>query len=220
MDNSPHQPWPGDDEPAETPQDSDEEHQNQDAGAAMEQIRRDMHKVAREFADGTISRAQFNAIYAHYSEKRTIIEKLLERNPETDAWRAAAATGRTTFLRNRYEAKPVFLLVFAHGATKPLMMGGKQPPNTAQHIYALLKAIWAAKEQKVGVARKALDNGLWVVLAIGEHAFTMVIFLMQPSITQVNRVRDLHDDFERANQYALERGLPADRMVFTQRSLL
>ena len=223
MDNPPHQPWTDDDDSGDISENAVPElHPNEDAGEALDQIRRDMHKIAREFADGAISRAQFNAMYAHYSEKRTIIEKLLERNPETDAWRAAAAAGKTTFLRNRYEAHPMFYLVFAHGGRKPLLIGGRQPPNTAQHIYALLKAIWAMSEaeRKIGVARKALDNGLWVVLAIGEHAFTLVIYALQPSLTQVNRVRDLHDDFERANRFAFERRLPPDRMVFTQRSLL
>ena len=195
--------------------------QNKDeAQTALDDIRRNMNQVAREFAEGKISRTQFDAIYAHYSEKRAIVERLLERNPDSDVWRAAAASGKTNFLRSHYEARPLYYLVFRHDEREPLLADGKQPPGTGEAIYSVLKSLWSADERKTGVVRKKMDNGLWLVLALGAHAFTLVLFFQQPSITQINRVRDLHEDFERANQRALARGLPAGRMVFTQRSLL
>jgi hypothetical protein len=49
----------------------------------------------------------------------------------------------------------------------------------------------------------------------------MVMFMLEPSTVQLNRVRDLHADFERANRSALERSTKTfDRMVFPQRALV
>lgn len=193
---------------------------NHNPDEALKEIRQNMKRIAREYADGAISRTQFNALYAHYSEKRTIIEKLLERVPNSDAWKAAARPGQTTFLRQRYTAKPVYYLVFAHGNRYPLSREGHLPPGSTQAIYDLLQTLWQMKNKKVGVARKQMKNGAWIVLALVELAYTIVVFSLQPSLVQIELVRDLHNDFEQANYHALKRGLSSDRMVFTQRALL
>ncbi|RMG84388.1 MAG: hypothetical protein D6712_11355, partial [Chloroflexi bacterium] len=44
---------------------------NHSPDEALKEIRQNMRRIAQEYADGAISRAQFNALYAHYSEKRT-----------------------------------------------------------------------------------------------------------------------------------------------------
>jgi hypothetical protein len=73
---------------------------------------------------------------------------------------------------------------------------------------------------RIGLARKDMGNGRWMILATGEHAVTLTLFLLEPSIAQANLVRDLHADFERANRRALERGTRSlDRFVFPQRAL-
>ena len=47
------------------------------------------------------------------------------------------------------------------------------------------------------------------------------MFSLEPSIAQARLVRDLHADFERANQAALARGwIVPERMVFPQRALV
>src|SRR3954463_3466970 len=55
--------------------------------AALNTLRGKMELVSDEFAQGKINRAQFNAVYKRYSEQRTIIERLLERNPDSEAWK-------------------------------------------------------------------------------------------------------------------------------------
>ena len=59
--------------------------------SALDQIKDKLLHITSEYSAGHLSVIQFNAMYRHYMEKRTIIEKLLERNPDTDAWRAASA---------------------------------------------------------------------------------------------------------------------------------
>ncbi len=188
--------------------------------AALELLRRKMEIVASEFGEGKINRAQFNAMYGRYGEQRTIIETLLKRNPENPAWKQAAAPGHTSFLRHHFESRLVYFLVYQHNIPAPLMMGGKQQANMDQ-ISTVLQALWSMnKRPKIGLARKEMGSGQWLVLALGEYAVTLAMFMLEPSVAQATLVRDLHNDFERANRRALSNGTRSlDRFVFPQRAL-
>lgn len=188
--------------------------------AALELLRRKMEFVANEFGEGKINRAQFNAIYGRYGEQRTIIETLLKRNPENPAWKQAAAPGHTSFLRQHFESRLAYYLVYQHNMATPLMMGGKQQANMDQ-ISTVLQSLWQmSKRPKIGLARKDMGGGQWLVLALGEFAVTLAMFMLEPSVAQATLVRDLHNDFERANRRSLSRGTRSlDRFVFPQRAL-
>jgi hypothetical protein len=91
-----------------------------------------------------------------------------------------------------------------------------------EHIEPVIKQLWGMKNRPVGgVARKAIGNNLWLVVATGSYSVTLVMFMLEPSLAQAQIVRDLHADFERANLSSLSRGTAwLDRMVFPQRSLV
>lgn len=191
-----------------------------DPQAALEALRRKMEMVANEFSLGKLNRAQFNAIYGRYSEQRAIIQRLIERDPENPAWKQAAAPGHTSFLRQHFEARLMFYLVYQHNIPTPLMMGGQQQPNMDQ-ISMVLKSLWGMSNRpKAGLARKEMRDGQWLVLALGEYALTLAMFQLEPSAAQAGLVRDLHSDFERANRKSLSVGTRSlDRFVFPQRAL-
>ncbi len=190
------------------------------AEETLEHIRRKMEMVASEFSEGKINRAQFNAVYGHYGEQRIIIERLIERNPGTNAWRRVASPGRTDFLRNHFEAHPVYFIVFQHQRRDPLATGGEQPDGSTQAILRAIKHLWSLDDiPENGLARQEIDENHCLVLANGKLAVTIVIYALQPAQAQIHIVRDLHTDFERANRLSLQRNLPADMMVFPQRSL-
>jgi len=86
----------------------------------------------------------------------------------------------------------------------------------------VLQMVWKMPNRpKVGLGRRQFPSGNWMLLATGEHAATAVIFTLEPSAAQARLVRDLHADFERANQAALARGwIVQERMVFPQRALV
>ncbi len=217
----PHIPSPAEEMAVEPPADTpDISEPLANPQAALDNLREKMEAVANEFAQGRINRAQFNAIYGRYSEQRTIIERLVQRNPNNEAWKHAAAPGHTSFLREHFEARLQFYLVYQHLLTVPLMMGGKQQPNMEQ-ISQVLNGLWNMNNRpKIGLARKEMGGGSWLVLALGEFAVTLAMFMLEPSTMQMNLVRDLHADFERANRSALERGTRSlDRFVFPQRAL-
>ncbi len=192
----------------------------EDPKTTLDHIREKMERVAGEFAAGKINRPQFNAIYAHYSEQRLIIERLIQRNPTNDAWKQVARLGRTNFLREHFEAVPLYFLVFRHHERQPLLTGGTLPPDSLTHIVQTLKQLWLMPQLPTAkVARKPINDGRWLVLSPGEHTVTLAIFSLQPSNLQADLILDLHHDFERANRISLQRRLSIERMVFPQRSL-
>jgi hypothetical protein len=205
---------------AQSPEDADSDKLPENPQAALTLLRRKMEQIALEFSHGTINRVQFNAIYGRYGEQRAIIEKLIQRDPNSPAWKQAAAPGHTTFLRQHFEARLIYYVVYQHNKPTALIMGGKQQPNIEQ-INTVLTALWGMTNRpKVGLARKSMGNGYWLVLALGEYAVTLAMYHLEPSVAQTNLVRDLHNDFERANKMALSSGTRSlDRFVFPQRAL-
>lgn len=190
--------------------------------SALHTLRQKMEQIADEFASGSINRAQFNALYRRYSEQRLIIERLMRRNPDTEAWRQVIGTrGHTTFLRSHFEAQPLYYATYIHDQTEPIHKGGS-PLSDDTFVVKIVQAVWQLSDRpKVGVGRRPLPGGEWLILAVGEYAITAVIFSLEPSLTQARLVRDLHLDFERANLAMLERHwLDADHLVFPQRALL
>lgn len=175
-----------------------------------------------EYAKGLINRVQFYALYQRYNEQRAIIEKLMLRDPDSEAWRQVVSNrGQTGFLRARLEAQPLSYSIHAAEQPAPLLPGGAPPLRTVFPADAALKAVWAMPNRPaIGLGRKALANDYWLVMAIGGRAATLIIYSLEPSKTQARLLRDLHLDFERANQMALERGwLAPERLVFPQRAL-
>jgi len=192
-----------------------------DPQKALDHIREKMESVAEEFAQGRLNRAQFNAIYGHYGEQRSIIELLTERNPDTDAWKQVARPGRTTFLRSHFEARPTYYIIFRHRIQKPLYHDGEHPNDNIKHIVGGLRQLWSLKEiPNKGLARKEIDANKWMVMAVGQYSTTIVVFSLQPSNAQTALVNDSHRDFERANRISLQRGVTSDRLVFPQKALL
>lgn len=187
----------------------------------LEQIRRKLERVAQDYADGQLNRAQFNAIYSHYNEQRSLVEKLIARNPGNDAWKQAASPGNTGFLRSHFEARVVHVAVFRHHNPTPLMTGGEDTDGVNTAISTVLRALWRDdRPLTTGLARKQLDDEQWLVIAVGPQGVTTAVFSLQPSVRQHSLIRDQHHDFERANKLALARNYPVDRMVFPQRALL
>ena len=188
---------------------------------ALVELRRKMELIADEFSQGKINRAQFNAVYKRYSEQRTIIERLVERNPDSQAWKQVIGLkGQTGYLRHQFEAQTLFYVVYRHNRHEPITSGGKRSPND-QIVQPVLDRIWSMKNRpQNGLGRKPIGDTKWLILASGEYAATIVTFSLEPSFAQARLVRDLHADFERANQAALARGwLVPDHMVFPQRAL-
>lgn len=199
------------------------------AETVLEHLREKTAQTAQEYAEGKLNRAQFNALYGQYNEKRAIIEKLLANDPDSQAWQRVAMPGHTGFLRDHFEARALtFTLAYFEQAG---MIG---PPfyqlNDTKIPFALLDGLieelentprtdYATRYPQLVAGRQDRD-GKWLSALLGTSCVTFVLFSLEPSATQVNLARDLHADFERANLAVLERkGRNADQLVIPQRAL-
>lgn len=188
---------------------------------ALAELRHKIDVLLDEFAAGRLNRAQFHALYSRYNEQRTIIERLIERNPDSDAWKHVAAShGQTNFLRANLAAKSLSLGVFLRQQYSPVLTLGKLALKT-HVITPVLRSLWEAEETATGMGRRELDHGRWLLCAVGELSATLVLYSLEPSYTQAQLVRDLHTDFERANRLSIARGLTQpEQLVFPQRALI
>lgn len=194
------------------------------AETALEQLREKTAAVAAEFSQGKINRAQFLALYAHYNEKREIIEKLLARDPDTNAWQSVAKPGNTTFLRAHFEARVLSYTIYEQkppNTGQVLTTQGKPPPDP-ELAGKIIKAIGmvVSANKPLQAQRKEIDNGRWLIFAPGEFTTAMGVFSLEPSNRQLTLIQDIHRDFEKANRPTLARGIRAlDQLVFPHRAL-
>jgi hypothetical protein len=194
------------------------------AEEALEKLRQKTALVATEFAEGKLNRAQFMAMYAHYNERRTIIEMLLARDPDTHAWQPVAQPGHTSFLREHYEAHVVSYAIYDQ---RPQHIGNLissqgtplLDPDLAKKVLTAI-GIVMRNHKELTAQRKQFEDGQWAVFIPGEYTTSIILFSLEPSTRQVTLACDLHRDFERANRNTLERGIRnPDHLVFPHRAL-
>lgn len=195
--------------------------QMQRAEEALINLRQKMSRLAAEFAEGKLNQAQFDAIYSRYSEQRMITELLLDRNPESQAWQSVVRPGHTQFLKDYYEARVLSYGIYDQQTFDLVSLTGGMRVAPAQTEAALrrLKEVSQARGNP-GPAQRRIGDGRCVLFVPGEWTVAVVIFSLDPSTVQVRRIQDLHQDFERANQHALQsRDYAAERLVFPHRAL-
>lgn len=184
-----------------------------------------LHKMARvkeEYKNGKLNPAQYEALTQRYNEQHTIIQRLIERDPEGKAWKQVLGTqGHTGFLRQHFEAQAIYFVVYHHELKARIYASGRRKPDEAL-IKPVLKQLWGLPTRpKSGIGRKPLGEDQWLIMVVGEVTVTVIHFTLEPSAEQIQLARDLHADFERANAAALTRGaIVPERMVFPQRALV
>jgi hypothetical protein len=195
--------------------------QMQRAEEALINLRQKMAGVAAEFAQGKLNQAQFDAIYGRYSEQRDITERLLARDPESQAWQSVVRSGHTGFLKQHYAARVLSYAIHDQETFRQIALTGSIQIARAQ-VEAALSRLRAVIEQRgnPGPALKQLGDGRCVLFMPGSLSVVIAIFSLEPSKTQIGRIEDIHRDFERANQHALHaRDYTTSRMVFPHRAL-
>ncbi|NJL93907.1 MAG: hypothetical protein HC915_09345 [Anaerolineae bacterium] len=193
----------------------------QKAERALESLRQKIQDLVQEYAEGKINQATFNAIYRRYAEQREITERLVERNPGSAAWQAVIQSGHTGFLRDHYAAKLLSYGLYRIDTGEQIVLQGtlRLPAAQLDPIFTKLRRL-AAEARVAKPAWRKLKDGRWVMLAPGRYTASVVIFSLEPAITQRETVEDVQRDFERANEKVISRGdFDASRLVFPHRAL-
>lgn len=192
------------------------------AETALLQLRQKTVQVANEFAAGRMNRVQFSSLYTHYNEKVIIIERMLARDPNSQAWQSVARPGHTTFLKQHYEARALAFGVYDYGKTEAITIQGStaMPTPMITQILQALEVIRQTRRDLKPLSRK-IGSGSWLVVIPGNYTVALVLYSLEPATYQIKIARDLQFDFERANRHALERGIrQPDQLVFPHRALL
>jgi hypothetical protein len=199
-----------------------------EAEDALEKLRQKTAEIAKEYAEGQLNQAQFAAMYSHINEKRIIIEQLLAKDPDTHAWQTVAnKVGHTGFLRQHFEARVLAYLLFDNNTLDPdapitMQATTAPPPEIVKPILTALSMLLKTRtsDKPLRALVKPLEGGQWIGIMPGTYTSAIVLFSLEPSTQQFQRVVDLQRDFETANHASLVRGVRAsEQFVFPHRAL-
>jgi len=168
-----------------------------------------MMKVAEDFALGRVNRAQFQEVYKHYLEERAAIERLLEAQPDTPAWKGAVTDGESVLIKRKHAAQPLGYAIYLNANSLPLRSVGDFRVDSAT-LVSMLSSFRSATAEIFGAGLKSseIEGGRWMCFLPGAHTTLIVLFSLEPASLQLELLEQLHRHFERANQPAFEAGLP------------
>jgi hypothetical protein len=178
-----------------------------EANLYLQELRSKMARVAEEFAQGKLNRAQFHEIYTHYQQQRAEIEAVITNMPGSDAWRGVVSTGHTTMLRQRNAAQILSYSLYDNSNSLPLASGG-QFKLDADLVVPMLSSFRSATQEIFGkgVQNTEIEGGRWLCFVPGQYTTLFVVFSVEPARIQVALIQDLHRDFETAQAQSLAKG--------------
>ena len=191
------------------------------AESAIEHINDKMRAVTVDFSTGRINHAQFQAVYTRYLEQRTLIERVLSRDPNSSVWESIYSEGETTLLQQQYAPTALGCVLIENKTGEIIRVLGTLvlPDSILMPLVSSLRS--TSKEDTVtGERTTQIDDGQWLSVTIGDLSTCVVLFSHEPAVSQRMMLTDLQRDFELANRRALARGKPEpERLVYPHRSL-
>lgn len=167
-------------------------------------------KIARleeDHQQGRINVAQYRAIRRHYKEQREVALRLRQAHPDSERWKVVLKEGKTTFLLQLNEAA-VRCVAFYDLKTRKLIFTQGEIPDEADDAISLLGTFGASEfSPRTGrMMATHADDGTALVLIPGRYTAALVSFSQDPPGWQLRALREVHRNFEAANQAALNRG--------------
>lgn len=174
-----------------------------------------IQNLIAEFAEGKISREQFNVIYERYSGQMAIADHaLLSGNPEAVS---IAQTGVSTIaIRDAYMAKAVGLAIY-HNKSSVMVdtLGNFDVPSS--HVSPVLNDFTKMMESNQLIDRRWEKIGpqQWLFFAAGHYTTVVTLFKNEPSPRQSREIERLHHDFEEANHsYLRQEIVDKNKLVY------
>lgn len=171
--------------------------------ALLDQIRTKMNKIVDEFAQGEISREQFNQIYEHYQSQMVMAMQMSDTSvPDSSLGNAK----ETIALRNALTAKAKAMTVYYHATGLLLETIGDFDVSVAQIAPELNRLSATIQSGKKLPPKSDKQGDQWLLYVPGRYSTAVMLFSNEPSGRQTNIVENLHRDFEVANEAALRSG--------------
>lgn len=169
----------------------------------LEQIRTKMNKIVDEFAQGEISREQFNSIYEHYQSQMIMAMQMSDADVVSNP---ANAPRETIALRNSLTAKAKAMTVYYHATGLLLETIGDFDVSIARIAPTLNNISGAVHAGQKMPARSEKHGEQWLMYVPGEFSTAIMLFSNEPSGRQTHIIENMHRDFEVANEAALRSG--------------
>lgn len=188
---------------------------NAKAEAFKAELQVKIQSLIAEFAEGKISREQFNVIYGRYSGQMAIADHaLISGNPEAVS---IAQTGIPTIaVREAYMGKAIGLAIYHNksGMMVDTLGNFDVPIGLVSHV---LNDITEMMETNRLIDRRTEKIGpqQWLLFAAGRYTTVVTLFRNEPSPMQSREIERLHHDFEEANRAFLQReSVDKDKLVY------
>jgi len=172
----------------------------------LNKVQEKINKIAEEFAEGQVNRAQFQELFDHYQRERRTILAWIETASEVPNWRELAAEGRSMVIRRQHKARVLGYAICEQQSGLPLRSIGmfEEDPEL---VVPMLTAYRSATEEIFGAGMRSteIEGGRWLCFVAGEFAMLMVLFSNEPARKDLEGLDELLHIFERMNRYILRR---------------
>ncbi len=174
------------------------------AQGIIDTVQAKMHKVVDEFAQGEISREQFQKIYEHYQNQIILAAQMAA---EADSLLGIEMTpGETIAIRSKLVAKAKAMTVYYHATGLLLETLGDFDVSVARIAPTLNGISNQVHRGRNAEVRTEQIGGEWVLFVPGRYSTAVMLFSHEPAVRQVTLIENMHHDFETANQTALKSG--------------
>jgi hypothetical protein len=155
-----------------------------------------------EFAEGKISREQFQMIYARYSEQLAIANAALMTGSEITQKNDNTST---IAVRTAYQGKATGLMIYHNRSGMVLEVLGDVSVPISQFVPILNDFSLLMGENKRGERKvKKFGDNEWLLLAAGRYTTIITQFKHEPAQIQIRELERLHTHFEEANRTLFE----------------
>jgi hypothetical protein len=170
----------------------------------IEQIQAKMNTLVGEFAQGEISREQFQKIYDHYQQQIILTTQLM-----ADANASVVdslSAGKTMGLRESLTGQALSLAVYYHTTRSILETAGNFDMPTPKLLPFLNSLAEQVAQGRVCIPQTQIIDGKWLLFIPGKFSTVVILFSHEPAARQISILERMHRDFEAANEKSLRGG--------------
>ncbi|MBI9045450.1 MAG: hypothetical protein JEZ06_13245 [Anaerolineaceae bacterium] len=176
-----------------------------EARVYLQKVKSKITSLAERFAAGQINRNQFEDLHAHYQSEISTIEQLISLEPDSEKWKQSVAEGQSILIKRRRAARFIGFSIYENQSGLPVETKGDFGVDPALFV-PMLYAYQSATQEIFGSGMKStqIEGGKWLCFAPGKFSTTLGLFSIEPSGSQIEKLGDLHQVFERANAKKLK----------------
>jgi hypothetical protein len=179
----------------------------QEIKAKLDALDEKLRYLEQDFRSGRINASQYRAVRQHYLKQREAALRIYQTQPGSERWQTVLEEGKTTFLLQLNEAACRGIAIYDLESRERLYAEGELPV-AAEEAVALLGTFRSPNSGGTGTRMYATqaDDGTTLLLIPGRYSAALVVFSEPPPGWQVGALREVHRNFEAANQASLSRG--------------